>query len=510
MTKKTILYFFSILVFVGFLGAVIFTLSSASASQKSTLWNLQKLEKVAENGDIEAQLRLINFYKKNINSRDHYKDKLEYWSQKAAAEISTDEYKIATQKLNEERTAYFKAQQERQREMKERMLQLKEKYEKLPPEAQKNEEMMWHDGIKAVFNPQAIYSWKTPFSLRYRLTINIETPEGIKTGTTVQEVFYPPADNENIYNRYNQGIPRGEAAYIDLGERGVVFAIMPDPANAKNRFFGLIRSIFPTVPTVYDQSRYQEVLQHYDELEGVRDEVPPYLYPMFVHFKDMSDPQSIELAYKRKTGSRNDMKQVEVNRFEELFGEGVRIKSIYLEMTDDPLEWKLDDKLAWLENMKEKEITKALREADPRIHITNGIAYYVFRQAQQDPLEKISAEKKAKQEISDRLSKATAYKNFKDIPWVLSRNLRHHVTLDNYLDRTNAEVKDALDNNTRYGKYKSVLELDMNNDGQITLVEANSAALNAFVTIDKNKDGKLSYGEVEDFRRDLKSAPSNK
>lgn len=53
---------------------------------------------------------------------------------------------------------------------------------------------------------------------------------------------------------------------------------------------------------------------------------------------------------------------------------------MFLEMIDDPFEWKLDNKLSWIETMEEKDITHALRKAEPHVHITNSVAYYVFRQ----------------------------------------------------------------------------------------------------------------------------------
>ena len=488
MTRKSILCIFLCLVFIGFSGVLVFRFSIASQTQASTLWNLQKLEEIAESGDVEAQLRLIDFYQQNINSRDHYKEKLEYWRKKAEAKKSSEEYSLAAKKLSDERQNYFKEREHLQKEMQDRMLKLKEKYEKLPPEAQKNEAMMWHDGLNAVFNTQSIYSWKQPFSLRYRLTINIQTPEGIKTGSTVQEVFYPPADTENIYNPYNQGIPRGEAAYIDLGERGVIFAIMPDPPNAKNKFFGLIQTVFPTVPTVYDQSRYQEILQHYNDLGGVKDEVPPELYPMFVYFKDINDLKTFELVYKRKEGSRRDMREVEVDRLEEIFGKGVKIKNMILEMTDDPLEWKLDDKLKWIEVTEEGEITRLLKEEYNRKitsgeirtnFITNGIAYYIFRQWKEEPLQKIESDKKHKQEIKDKLSKYKAYDSIDEVPVFFRKHLRdimghlhHTMTFDKFIERINKDEQPLTD-------------------------EMLDAALRAFVTVDTNKDGVISYNEHE-------------
>lgn len=86
MTRKSLLCAIFILVIFNS-GIAIQLNSSASAEpNKKPLWNLQKLEEVAETGDAEAQLRLIDFYQTNINSRDGYKKKLEYWKQKSEAQ----------------------------------------------------------------------------------------------------------------------------------------------------------------------------------------------------------------------------------------------------------------------------------------------------------------------------------------------------------------------------------------------------------------------------------------
>ena len=62
---------------------------------------------------------------------------------------------------------------------------------------------------------------------RYRITVEVETPEGIKTGSAVREV-------SNAASSIRFGFPestsppevRGEAVVVDLGERGVLFALI--------------------------------------------------------------------------------------------------------------------------------------------------------------------------------------------------------------------------------------------------------------------------------------------
>ena len=65
-----------------------------------------------------------------------------------------------------------------------------------------------------------------PSTWNYRITIEIETPEGTKSGSAVRQVQaqlqYPlnPDIGEVISDVF------GEAVVIDLGERGVIFALI--------------------------------------------------------------------------------------------------------------------------------------------------------------------------------------------------------------------------------------------------------------------------------------------
>lgn len=378
MNKKTILYVLLPIAVLGLVNVGLFKPSNSVGTHEAQLMNLQALEKIAETGDMEAQLRLVDFYKSYPLRLEYHKTKEDYWSKKIEPRKTTDEYNKVVAKLAEERAVGFRAIQEKSKKIQEKMKVFAEKHKNLDPkDKQANDNAL----LKSVeILSDNVYSWKDPYTWRYRLTINIETPEGIKSGSTIQEIYYPPADSKNIHNPANQGIARGEAAYIDLGQRGVMVAIMQDPSNARERFKLLIRNVFPTVPTVYDLSRFQEMLKHYNDIRNVKDEVQPWLYPTLVGFRDINDPKTIELIYQRKHGSVRDMQEVETDRLEEFYGKGVKIQNMTLEMTDDPLEWKLDDKLNWIETMDEKDITHSLHEVVPRIPITNGIAYYIFRQ----------------------------------------------------------------------------------------------------------------------------------
>ena len=380
MNKKPI----SVLVAVVILtlaGISLFRPTNASSANEAKLVNLQELEKIAGTGDIEAQLRLIDFYETPSNGRSDYKIREDYWQKKIEPRKATDEYNKTVKKIKEERFAIIKDKEEKWKKKQEEIKALGEKYKNIDPKDKKANDLAIMKGMEIAFDTDKTYSWKVPYTLRYRLTINIETPEGVKSGSAIQEIYYPPADTNNIYNKSNRGIVSGEAVYIDLGKRGIIFAIMPAD---RDDFLRLITDTFPTVPAFSDNSQYPDLLKHYNDLRNVKADLQPWQYPILIGFKDINAPKTAECVYQIKYLDNRFIHKVETDRLEEFYGEGVKIKNMTLEMTSDPLEWKLDDKLSWIETMDEKEITSALREAVPRVPITNSVAYYIFRQGFKD------------------------------------------------------------------------------------------------------------------------------
>src|SRR6218665_2890440 len=70
--------------------------------------------------------------------------------------------------------------------------------------------------------------------IRYKMTVTVETPEGIKTGSAVREAgrYTEPSilpDQGGVFYR----VIGGEAVVVDLAERGVLFALIDDSREAK-------------------------------------------------------------------------------------------------------------------------------------------------------------------------------------------------------------------------------------------------------------------------------------
>ena len=184
------------------------------------------------------------------------------------------------------------------------------------------------------------YNW------RYKMTVTVETPEGDVSGSAVREI-QNLLHGSPLSQQGNPGDVIGEAVVVDLGKRGVVFALISHTSD--NRFsenFPLPGRIGGQGSTTPEGIKYQSSLPV--GTKAVLNPRTPQGYPQLVTFTDMDDPKSVTLIQEwERIGEAgrafDDQRTLEEDRFEGLFGEGVRLKEITLEITDEPVTWGVVD-----------------------------------------------------------------------------------------------------------------------------------------------------------------------
>lgn len=164
---------------------------------------------------------------------------------------------------------------------------------------------------------------------RYKMTVAVETPEGIKTGSAVRELSNSRSGIDLNWPHvvHTPGI-KGEAVVIDLGKRGVLFSLISWES-------------YKDIPSAFQlkEPRTVENIRHYNEhLKAGMKSVLTKDMPRFVYFKDLKDPQSVQAI------DRNDLAAT--------FGDGVRLQKIEIEITDKPVSITIDGILPWLNNIK--------------------------------------------------------------------------------------------------------------------------------------------------------------
>lgn len=199
-------------------------------------------------------------------------------------------------------------------------------------------------------------------TVRYKMTVNVETPEGLKTGSAVREVhmFTEPVIPGMPGGGGGHVGATGEAVVVDLGKRGKLFALLRNSSGPDYAYYVLLKSFpWPGSPgkpggiggaLTKDGIRYYQTLKEGSKILEAED------YPMMVTFHDMNDPKTIEPVWIGEFYDETNANgigahqafRVKEDNFEKLFGQGVRLKNVVIEVTQEPVNWNIEKYLSWL------------------------------------------------------------------------------------------------------------------------------------------------------------------
>lgn len=184
--------------------------------------------------------------------------------------------------------------------------------------------------------PTACWKIRYPsYTYRYKVIVEVETPEGLKTGSSVVEVHtnqYPGWLILSSSDVASEMKIKGEGTIVDITEGKTLFVLL-NGAVSEGRPHALIHSAIP-VPSDEYKNDIRKFNKFYGTLKDARGVLPKDKYPRMVYFEDINQPISV--------------KKINQENFGEVFGEGVNIKQIIVESTNDELEWKIWERLKWL------------------------------------------------------------------------------------------------------------------------------------------------------------------
>jgi hypothetical protein len=174
---------------------------------------------------------------------------------------------------------------------------------------------------------------------RYKLTLAVNTPNGVKRGSSVGEVAYwqvsIPAGGGTTFKL------NGEALYLDLGPgaRPLIALLgsylhqkddkVPHWVRDAGPGVGLMRQIYGLAPS----PDYIDDVPRIAGMRGSR-KINPADLPDLVTFADVNDPKSVV--------------EVNPNDLEATLGQKVTWNEITLESTDEPVTTGIVRKLPWL------------------------------------------------------------------------------------------------------------------------------------------------------------------
>jgi hypothetical protein len=170
-------------------------------------------------------------------------------------------------------------------------------------------------------------SCSAPSSYRYELVLEVETPDGLRTGSGVIEVtvqsepkLLPDMSGRNVR-------VHGEAVAVDLADGQTLIATLEGEDNGGYAEEIAARSLVPGSRT--DQERMPVLTQGGQEAIVQRQS-----YPFLVRLRDPRDPRTIE--------------GVNPDNLAASFGPGVRLRRILIRTTSSEPSFLLQRRYPWL------------------------------------------------------------------------------------------------------------------------------------------------------------------
>jgi hypothetical protein len=182
----------------------------------------------------------------------------------------------------------------------------------------------------------------TQYRWHQKLTVAVETPDGVKTGSAVTRVSALWGRQLLSGNGVSFGV-MGEATVVELPNGQYLFALVSNQSTRSDGFLILATEYVANEAfseqlsggkqLVADDTR-SELFEKLQVFRGSRT-LPRDQYPLLVTFTDINDPKSVKL--------------VDPANLAATFGQGYQLKSIALEITDeDVTNGRIEKILGWL------------------------------------------------------------------------------------------------------------------------------------------------------------------
>lgn len=182
----------------------------------------------------------------------------------------------------------------------------------------------------------ALKDYVVPTTWRYKITVEIETPEGVKSGSAVREVrarkniarFLNPDVNDVTYEVI------GEAVVVDLGKRGVLFALVDWDSYEE------VYNAFP-----FSSFDVDKQLHYYQTLKvGSKAQLTTKL-PKMITFSDLNRSDTAKIVYWNEAINKQNQRDFEyrlLNNMESTFGQNVVLKGVFIEMSAERVSKNFD------------------------------------------------------------------------------------------------------------------------------------------------------------------------
>ena len=170
---------------------------------------------------------------------------------------------------------------------------------------------------------------------RQKMVVLVDSPEGEKRGESVIAVNFARGNERLMRATDGSGVRwyvRGEAAVVDLGGGRYLFALLKGAGSYLGNA-GVNAYVFSS--RKYAPGEIEAIKAVENARRNKPKRLPRGMYPLLVTFGDINDPKTV--------------KKVDPDNLAAAFGPGYRLKSITLEITDEPVtRGKVEKVLGWL------------------------------------------------------------------------------------------------------------------------------------------------------------------
>lgn len=184
------------------------------------------------------------------------------------------------------------------------------------------------------------------YDYRYKLKVEVDTPTGVKTGFSVVEISV--GKSGTIMPAAMRGgsahLRHGEAVAIDLMPNKTLFVLLQSDLDPEWATTAAIYAVDIERPKGTDSGtdldNYFETLRADRRVWQVKrshGQSPSPQDPTFLSFRNLADAASVE--------------QVDPDNLEKTFGPGVKLKSLTIQITDQPITYSITKRLPWLEQV---------------------------------------------------------------------------------------------------------------------------------------------------------------
>ena len=173
-------------------------------------------------------------------------------------------------------------------------------------------------------------------SYRFRMTVEVQTPQGLKTGSSVYEVtagkrwqILPDARSRKVS-------VRGEAVAVEIAPGKTLFALLKTHAHFENMVGLSMATLDRQFTDRYDVVATAKRLAARSD-DGPAVAVDPKNYPVLVTFSDPGSSASVTLVNPADLAAT--------------FGNKISLKRITVQITRDPVTTGIEKRLAWLDSV---------------------------------------------------------------------------------------------------------------------------------------------------------------